>query len=110
MLEQYIAITNKLKASSSRSIYIIRSSCLPDLPDKRGKLAYGAYSSKLRELAYSAYLVIGVSTCLRLLRSELLQVAVPSATFLRSLYTWYVSVWARNISPYDLRCSLGRIG
>ena len=59
-------------------------------------LAYGTYSNKLYKLAYSAYLVIGVSTCLRLLRNELLQVAVPSATFLRSLYTWYVSVQARN--------------
>ena len=70
----------------------MRSSCLPGLPGKRGELAHGAYSSKPRELAYSAYLVIGVSTRLRLLRSKLLQVAVPSATFLRSSYTWYVSV------------------
>ena len=70
----------------------MRSPCLPGSPGERSKLAHGAYSSEPRELAYSVYLVTGVSTRLRLLRSKLLQVAVPGATFLRSLYTWYVSV------------------
>ena len=96
MLEQYIAITNKLNTSYKDvefEIYIYNKILLLTwFTGKRGELAYSAYSSKLYKLAYSAYLVIGVSTCLRLLRSKLLQVAVPSATFLRSLYTWYVSV------------------
>ena len=82
----------------------MRSSCSPGSPGERGDLAHGAHSSELCELAHSAHSVIvcklahsahsviGVSTRSRLPRSELLQVAVPSATFLRSSYTWYVSV------------------
>ena len=65
----------------------MRSSCLPSSPGERGELAHGAHGSELCELAHSAHSVIGVSTCSRLPRSELLQVAVPSATFLRSSYT-----------------------
>ena len=74
----------------------MRSSCSSGSPSERGELAHSVHGSELRESAHSVHSVIGVSTCSRLPRSELLQVAVPSATFLRSSYTWYVSVEARN--------------